>query len=86
MSADELAAEPMIPAVETARPKYTKEQEDAVFEWAKKTIIKDAIELNDKRVGVAGITITARPQPNPLPEPFETIRAVWRCIFGGHKR
>lgn len=68
-----------MPASQT-RLAYTKEQEDAVFEWAKKTIIKDALALNDKRIRVNGTS--GRPQISPLPEPFETIRAVYRCFLG----
>lgn len=68
--------------VNATRLAYTKEQEDAVFEWAKKTILKDALALNDKRIRVNGTS--GLPQTSPLPEPFETVRAVYRCIRG-HK-
>jgi len=66
-------------AAETFKPTYTKEQEDAVYEWAKKTILKDANAMNDKRIRVAGLT--GLPQTSPLGEPFETIRAIWNVLW-----
>lgn len=44
-----------------------------------KTILKDALVLNDKRIRIAGFT--GLPQTSPLPEPFETIRAIWNVLL-----
>lgn len=88
MSAAEPTAEPASVTVEAIKPKYTKEQEDAVLEWAEKSgLMARAKKLNDRRCRDLGLTLGLREEyPDPLPEPFETIRAIWRCIFRRPKR